>query len=156
MINVLHNTQKGELIVPILEKPNDYLMSRFLAKIALEVLASRFLAFPDGLDEVIDKSELDELRHYTRFGPPPKFWPFNTRAIYPERKMFVEGTQRYEVLHEYNLLYTDSYELYLVAIILGIEYVFNMGGPEIDGYLAWLKQHSYKSPLYMDDNLLIE
>jgi hypothetical protein len=149
LINVLHHIQEGKLIVPILESPDEHLMSRFLAKTALEVLASRFLAIPGGLDEVIDKSELDELRHYARFGAPPKFWPFNTRVIYPEGKMFVEGTQRYEVLHEYTLLYTESSELYLVVAILGIEYVTNMGGPEIDGYIEWLKQHSFKSPLYI-------
>lgn len=151
-INVLHHIQKGELIVPIPERPDEYLMSRFLARTALEVLASRFLAVPCGLGEVIDKSELDELRHYARFGTPPKFWPFNTRVIYSEGKMFVEGTQGYEVLHEYTLLYTESSELYLVVAILGIEYVINMGEPEIDGYIEWLEQHGFKSPLYTDKN----
>jgi hypothetical protein len=61
--------------------------------------------------------------------------------------MFAEGTQRYEVLHECRLLYTESSELYLVVAILGTEYVINMGGPEIDGYIEWLKQHSFRSPL---------
>jgi hypothetical protein len=152
LINVLRYIQKGELIVPIMERPEEHLMSRFLAKTALEVLASRFLAVPGGLGEVIDKSELDELRHYARFGAPPKFWPFDTRVVYPEGKMFVEGTQRYEVLHEYTLLYTESSELHLVVAILGIEYVINMGEPEIDGYIEWLKQYGFKSPLYIDKN----
>jgi hypothetical protein len=147
LINALHHVQGGRIIEPILERPDEYLMSRLLAKMALEVLASVFLAVPGGLDEVIDKSELDELRHYARFGAPPKFWPFNTRVIYPEGKMFAEGTQRYEVLHECKLLYTESSELYLVVAILGTEYVVNMGGPEIDGYIEWLKQHSFRSPL---------
>lgn len=151
-INVLHHIQEGKLIVPIPERPDELLMSKFLAKAALEVLASLFLAVPGELDEVIDKSELDELRHYARFGAPPNFWPFNTRVIYPEGKMFVEGTQRYEVLHEHTLLYTESSELYLVVAILGIEYVINMGEPKIDGYIEWLKQRSFKSPLYINRN----
>jgi len=149
LINVLRDIQEGKLVVPMIERPDEHLMSRFLAKTALEVLASRLLAVPGGLEEVIDKSELDELRHYARFGAPPKLWPFNTRVIYPEGKMFVEGTQKYEVLHEYTLLYTELRELYLVVAILGIEYVINMGEPEIDGYIDWLKQHSLKSPLYI-------
>jgi hypothetical protein len=147
LINILHHSQGGELIEPILERPDEYLMSRFLSKMALEVLALLFLAVPGGLDEVIDKSELNELRHYARFGAPPKFWPFNTRIIHPEGKVFVDGIQRYEVLHEYRLLYTESSELYLVVAILGTEYAINMGGPEIDGYMDWLKQHGFKSPL---------
>lgn len=155
LINLIHNTQKGELIIPILERPDEQLMSRFLAKLALETLASRFLAVPDGLNEVIDKSELDELRHYARFGSPQNSWPYYTRNLYPEGKLFPEGIEIFEVLHEYNLLYTESHELYLVVVILGIEYVLNMGGPEIDGYLEWLKQHNFRSPLYMDNNFLL-
>jgi len=150
LMDVLREIQEGKLIVPMMEKPDEHLMSRFLAKTALEVLASRLSVIPDGLEEVIDKSELDDLRHYARFGAPPKLWPFNARAIYPEGKMFVEGTQEYEVLHEYTLLYTESSELYSVAAILGTEYVINMGEPETDGYVEWLREHSFKSPLYMD------
>jgi hypothetical protein len=151
LIDVLRDIQEGKLIVPMIEKPDEHLMSRFLAKTALEVLASRLSVVPGGLEEVIDKRELDELRHYARFGTPPKLWPFNTRAIYPEGKMFVEGTQKYEVLHEYTLLYTESRELYLVVVILGIEYAINMGEPETDGYVEWLREHSFKSPLYIDN-----
>jgi hypothetical protein len=81
LINVLRYIQKGELIVPIMERPEEHLMSRFLAKTALEVLASRFLAVPGGLGEVIDKSELDELRHYARFGAPPKLSTLKERCL---------------------------------------------------------------------------
>jgi hypothetical protein len=151
LLNVLHQIQEGELIVPILERPDEHLMSRFLAKTALEILASRFLTVPGGLNEVIENPELDQLRRYARLGRPTKFWPFNTRTIYPEGKVFNDGLQKYEVLHEYMLLYTESNELYSVVAILGIEYVINMGAPQIDGYIEWLKCHSLKSPLYMDD-----
>ncbi|MFC1987917.1 HNH endonuclease [Chloroflexota bacterium] len=147
LINVLHNTQGGEIIVPILEKPSEQLMSRFLAKMALEVLASRFLASSGELNEVIDKSELDEFRHYARFGSPPKSWPYYIRRLYPEGKIFTEEADGFEVLHEYNLLYTESRELYLVVIIFEMEYAINMGGPEIDGYIEWLKRHDNKSVL---------
>jgi len=27
-----------------------------------------------------------------------------------------------------------------------------MGGPEIEGYLEWLKQHGFKSPLDIDND----
>jgi len=151
-IKSLRSHSEGKLVFPVAELPDQYLMSRFLAKIALEVIASRLIETPDGVDEVVNKCELDALRHYARFGSPPNYWPYYTRRIYPEGKLFTEGMEKFEVLHEYNLLYTDSYELYLVVVILGIEYVLNIGGPEIDGYLAWLKQHSFKSPLYIENN----
>lgn len=151
-VQSLKSHPEGKLIFPVSKGPDEYLMSRFLAKVALEVLASRSLEIPGGLAEVIDKRELDALRHYARFGKPPTHWPFSARPIYPEGKVFSEGTEKYEVLHEFTLLYTESSELYLVIAILGIEYVLNMGGPEIDGYMEWLKQHSFESALYIDNN----
>ncbi len=42
---------------------------------------------------------------------------------------------------------------YLVLVIFGVEYCINMGGPEIEGYLEWLKQHNFESPLYVDDDI---
>jgi hypothetical protein len=150
---VLNHYRKVEFIVPMSEKPDERLMSRFLAKTALEVLASRLQGIPEGLDEVIDKPELDELRQYARYDKPKVFWTFNERRIYPEGALFQENSQKYEVLHEYCLLCTESYELYLILAILGIEYAINLGGPEIDGYLDWLKGHDYKSPLYVNSKL---
>lgn len=151
-IQSLRSRPEGKLIFLVAELPDEYLMSRFLAKTALEVLASRFLEISGGLDEVVNKRELDALRHYARSGSPPAYWPYYTRRIYLEGKVFGEATHKYEVLHEFTLLYTESSELYLVIAILGVEYVLNMGGPEIDGYVEWLKQHSFKSPLYIDNS----
>jgi len=152
LINTLKTTRKGEMIFPAPEKPNDYFMSRFLAKVGLEILASRVLEIPNGLDDIINKSELDNLRNYARFGNPFKLWPFNYRIIYPENKLFTDGNQKFEILHEYNLLYTEFFELYSVVVIFGIEYVINMGEPTLEGYMEWLNKNGGKSPLYMDDN----
>lgn len=151
-IQSLKSRPEGKLIFPRLKRPDEYLMSRVLAKVALEVLALWSMEIPNGLAEIIDKRELDVLRRYARFGKPPTHWPFTARLTYPEGKVFTEGTEKFEVLHEFTLLHTESCELYLVIAILGIEYVLNMGGPEIDGYIEWLKQHSSKSPLYIDNN----
>jgi len=146
-IQSLQSNRQGKLVFPVTEGPDHHLMSRFLAKAALEIFAFRCLKIPGVLDELIDKRELDELRQYARFGASPAYWPFSTRPIYPEGKVFSEGTEKYEVLHEFDLLYTESNELYVVMAIFGIEYVLNMGGREIDGYVEWLKQHNFKSPL---------
>lgn len=40
-------------------------------------------------------------------------------------------------------------ELYFVLIVFGIEFVINLGGPYIDGYLKWLERHNNISPLYL-------
>lgn len=130
-------------------KKDKYLVSRFLGKVALEVLAQRFLIAEGSWDEIFDKPELDELRNYVRRGSQTIIWPYNERRIYPESGHFVsEEGEQYEVLHEYDLLFTDINELYLVLAIFGIEYVLNMGGPELDGYQNWLHENKDKSPLY--------
>ncbi len=151
-IQSLESIHDGKLVFPVATGPDEDLMSRFLAKAALEVLALRFLEIPAGVDEVVNKPELDKVRHYARFGGTPMNWPFSVRLIYPEGKVFTEGTEEYEVLHEFTLLYTESAELYLIMAILGIEYALNMDGPEVEGYVAWLERHSFKSPLYIDAN----
>lgn len=143
-----HNT--GRLIIPEPNLPDEQLISRFLGKVAIEVLAFRLSGSPKGLHEVINKPELDKLRYYVRFGDPRMRWPFYRRRIYPEDKVFYEeGYGQYDVPHEFDLLYTESLELYLVLAIFGVEYSLNMGGPEIDGYVEWLKQHEFNSPLYV-------
>jgi hypothetical protein len=62
--------------------------------------------------------------------------------------VFEEGLVRYEVLHEFDVFFTDAMELYFALAILGVEFVVNFGGPELGGYRRWLKQHDYSSPLY--------
>lgn len=150
LIHHLQNAPKGTLLVPIQEKPDGYLMARFLGKVALEAMASRVLAVEGGLDEIIDKKELDELRNYVRRGhPQKKVWIFHERRLYSENTIFHEvGYGSFDVLHEYTLLYTDAQEMYFVMALFGVEYALNMGGAEIDGYIEWLKQNDNKSPLY--------
>lgn len=41
-------------------------------------------------------------------------------------------------------------ELYFIIIIWGMEFTINMAGPEIDGYIKWLKENNNISPLYQD------
>jgi hypothetical protein len=148
-VHSFQTNREGELIIPAITSPDHNLMSRFLAKAALEVLTFKTLKVEGALDEIIDKPELDTLREYARYGASPAYWPFSTRPIYSERKLFIEGNERYEVLHEFDLLYTKSSELYLVIAIFGIEYVINMAERETDGYFAWLKEHGFESPLYV-------
>lgn len=149
LIQSMHTNDTGTLLIPEpMLPPNDQVVSRFLGKVAIETLALVGLTIPGGLDEIIDKPELDELRNYVRIGNPIMQWPVHIRRIYPEDKVFYEeGYGECEILHSFKLLYTASQELYIVLVMFGIEYCLNIGGPEIDGYSEWLRQHEFKSPL---------
>lgn len=144
--------ESGTLIVPMGERPSDYLISRFLGKVGLEVLAHRVLDVPGGLDEIINQPELEELRRYVRFGNPKLTWPYSRRTIYSPDFKFVDRIESYEVLHEFDILVTPTNEYYIVVAIFGEEYALNLGGPEIDGYQHWLMVNDNKSLLYCESN----
>jgi hypothetical protein len=127
-------------------------VSRFLAKMALEILAYRVSTLPGWYEAVVGKVELDEIRKYARYGQGPT-WPFYERRIYPEhQKREMVGIAPYEVLHEFDLLYTSWQELFAVICIFGVEYTINLGGPEIEGYLRWLNENNNTSYLYSGKN----
>lgn len=143
------SSDRGTLVFPIPREPDQRLLSRFLAKVAMEALALRLMDVPSGLQEVVTKRQLDPLRDYARKGGPLNFWPYHERKLYPPDFTFYEtGYGHYEVLHEWALLYTDARELYLVLALFGVEYAINFGGPDIGGFKQWLSQNSSRSPLY--------
>ena len=141
----------GTLIIPMPTTPDQRLMSRFLAKVALECLALRLADIEGGIDEIVTKSALDPIRDYARKGSTKLTWPFHTRVLYPPDFTFAESRQRpYEVLHEWIFLYPNETMLYLVLAIFGVEYALNLGEPEIETYKTWLTENADKSHLYPD------
>ena len=151
-VHSLLNQKSGTLILPIGIKPDDYIVSRFIAKVGLEVLAFRLLNVPGGLDEIIDEPKIEKLRQYIRMGSPGKIWPYSFRSIYAPESIFHSGSESYEVLHEFDILKTMQNEFYIVVVIFGYEYALNLGGREIDGYKRWLHTNKGKSPLYTGKN----
>ncbi len=148
-VECISRRARGTLIVPIPAEPGEQVVSRFLAKVAIEVLALRFVDVPGGIRSIVEKAELDPLREYARRGTRNQLWPFHKRTIYPPDFLFRESSSEwYEVTHEWTLLYTEEQELYLVVALFGVEYAMNMGGPETDGFRDWLSDHSGRSPLY--------
>jgi len=72
--------------------------------------------------------------------------------IYPPDFLFVGKGETFEVLHEYDILVTDSSEFYIVVALFGVEYALNLGGRKIDGYYEWLQHNNNRSPLYSGKN----
>ncbi len=132
--------------------PDYRIMGRFIGKVGLECLADRVRKVEGGNDEIVDKSELDELRQFVRFNKG-SYWPFSYRTLYPVNAAFKESEEIYEVLHEYDLLYTDGFEIYIILVLFGVEFAMNLGGRLIDGYRHWLEKNEWSSPLYTGKNL---
>lgn len=158
--------QFDKLMMPLIsepEYPNKH-MSRFLAKCALEFLILR--AGDKDFADVLLLDVFNPIRKYARYGEGV-FWPYSQRRIYGEGDFFEDKSieNRFEILHEMDFLvmnnepnseYEFNGELYLVLVIMGIEYVINIGGPEIEGYYEWLKENDYKSPITKDYEKWIE
>jgi hypothetical protein len=148
-IESIQSSTSGIFLIERPDEPDERLVSRFLAKVALEALCLRILEVQGGIQEIIEKTELDSIRKYAREGGT-SCWGFHKRLLYPENLIFTaKDEDAYEVLHEWTFVYTSFNELYFVLGLFGIEYAINLGGPEISGYEDWLEQNGLKSPLYL-------
>jgi HNH endonuclease len=129
------------------KRPDYRQMGRFLAKIALEALAFKVQSVPGWNDELVDQPALDDLRRFARYNEGPD-WPFTVRTLHPFNATFEDDNQRFELLHEFDILLTRASEAYLAIAIFGVEMVINLGGRENDGFRLWLQENDWASPLY--------
>lgn len=149
--------QITSMIVPSIDdpRPNDKNMSRFLAKVAIEMLALRFFPSKGWNEEIVDKEELDPIRNYARIGDKPRFWEYSQRRIYAETDRFFNpeiSNEPYEVLHEFDIKFLRDGQLFLILVIMGIEYVLNFMNPDISEYRRWLIENQQRSPIEINDN----
>ncbi len=151
LIDFIQGNNTFSIIIPVNERPpaNNIYISKFLGKVGLEALAKIGEGIDGGLQEIVDKVELDAIRNYVRYGQG-KYWEYHCRPLYNENKLFEDGKENeaYQVLHEYKILYTDNFQLLIVVAILGVEYCLDLGKPTTETYVSWLKTNNYLSPLY--------
>ena len=145
-------SRDGYLVVSNGAPPASQVLSRFLAKVALESMAARVVQFAEGLAYICDESQLDSLREHARCGRIAH-WPVHARRIYnPDATIVGPGGTREQIMHESDFLVTPSSEWYFVLALLGLELAINLGGPEIKGYEEWLAQNNRASILYSGKN----
>lgn len=143
----------SELVLPLAKDPTpDHVLSRFMAKAALETVASRLIAHPDGLAYLVDDAQFDPIRNHARRGEPPE-WPVNVRRIYDARTKWLDDAGNHvQLVHESDILHTDKNEFYFMLALFGLELTVNIGGPTLQGYTTWLAEHDDASPLYSGKN----
>jgi hypothetical protein len=159
-IKSIQSKNNGTLFIPMAGDPvNSYELSRFIGKVALEALTYRLHEIPNSNDEIVNKVELDELRNYVRYGKKGFIWPIHSRRLHSQEQAFADkNTPLFQVLNEWDILFipdkkeSNTGEYYAIIAIFGFEYGINLGGPELDGYLKWLKEHEFQSYLYIDKN----
>lgn len=149
----LANAKRGELILPLGgSPPSSNVISRFMAKVALEAMAARLTAYTEGVAYLCDEVQLDEIREHARLGRTER-WPVHIRRLYPAEGMVLSPEGRAEqVVHEFDFLMTPANEWYFILAIFGMEFTINMGGPDVEGYQRWLDGNGGVSPLYSGKN----
>ena len=159
IIEQIKNGTFNKIIIPHIDKPeeNDYDVSRFLAKVGLEFLTYKIIDDDEWINEILEKKELDPIRNYARYGKG-SFWKYHQRRIYDEDDRFtdpINHPEPYEILHEFDLLYTEDRIMYFVMTIMGIEFAINLGGSQIDYYKKWLIDNNNVSPIRRHSERLI-
>jgi len=150
----LMSTRSGKFLISFLgNDPEDFVVSRFLAKVAVEAMAMRLMKYDGGIEYLISESQFDPIRRFAREGFP-RHWPHFARRIYdPYRKIDAENGRPLQTVWEYDFLQTEHDEWYFVLALFGLELTINIGGAEVDGYKLWLQQNLGASPLYPGQNL---
>lgn len=137
------------LYVPLATAPKDKtILSRFLAKVSLETMAFRLAKLENWQGDFFSDAQITALRRYARRGDKPDVWPFHERQLYHEDHVHIDGSDHYQVLHEWDFLRTNQGEVYCVVCLFGWEFAFNIGGSDCSGYATWLAENNHASPLY--------
>jgi hypothetical protein len=108
-MDYLATTKTGKFVLKLPGNPPDLnVVSRFLAKVALEALAERLMTTPGGIEYLINEQQFDPIRRYAREGYPAK-WPHVARRIYtPNRTIERENGVKLQTVWEYRFLQTPQ------------------------------------------------
>ena len=162
---ILNSLKKNnKLYFPIYPEPakENLFLSKFIGKIAIEALASRFDHITGWQNDFVNNESINELRNFVRYGCGHNIWPYHMRRIYSENlvRHDYEQQKTYETLYEYDFLIPDPPELdgewnhfkdcYFVIAIMGVEYTINMTGNGLDRYNRWIVENPNKSILLME------
>lgn len=129
--------ERSTIFLPMAgSRPSDLAISRFMAKVALEAMAWKINQHPEGLDYFCDEQQLNPIRDHARRGTRAS-WPVHTRRIYSANSKNSDGGQ---TINEFDFLVTELNEWFFVLALFGLELAINLGGPDIEGYVRWLKK----------------
>lgn len=146
--NKLQNGEINEFYIPInIELEKSLIVSRFLAKVAIEVIAYRFWESTKNVSYLISEDLFNPLRNYARYGNGVKFWDYFQRRIYSEIK---NGSSR-QKMYEFQIWTTENNEetlgFHLTLVLYGIEFTINLFEPSIERYKRWLSNNNNKVPI---------
>ncbi|EMO53193.1 HNH endonuclease [Leptospira noguchii] len=138
-IQMILSNKSNSMIIPILDydsilekEESMRLLSRFVAKVGIEVLAQKLIEIPNGITkEIVENASLDRVRFYARFDKGPT-WKLSVARQYSEDKIHNDLLENssYQILHEYDIYAEENKNYFIRLTIAGVEYVLNLADPE--------------------------
>jgi hypothetical protein len=130
-------------------------MSRLLAKIALERAYNDFINASPSVPHFIFDPYFDNIRRWARLGNNFAHWPFHQRTIYPQETFMRHPQTNAWVMAGIGqgLFHTNAPETYFSICFYGVEFIINLGGPNIEGFERWLEEHNFESPFLAHSGL---
>jgi hypothetical protein len=125
----LSSIRTGKLVLAPGPFLDDRIIQRFVSKVAIECLALRTIEASQCLQENCCRDELAELRRFARYGDNLINWPVCINRIYHENSVFCDGRDYYQILSEFEFIYTPEKILYFCIVMFGVEFCINMCGP---------------------------
>jgi hypothetical protein len=146
--NKLLRGEITETYIPVsIDLEESLIVSRFLAKVGIEVIASKFWESAKDVSYLITEDLYNPLRNYARYGSGTKFWHYHQRRIYNEIE---EGDTR-QKMYEFQIWSTEANEnalgLHLTLVLYGLEFTINLFEPSINRYEKWLKENNDRVPI---------
>ncbi|MDA3885137.1 MAG: HNH endonuclease [Candidatus Delongbacteria bacterium] len=142
------NGEINELYIPVsfdLEKSK--IVSRFLAKVGIEVVAQKYWDSERDVSYLITEELFDPIRNYARYGKGVELWDYHQRRIYEE----TEEAKSLQKIYEFNIWSTEDNDnalgLHLTIVLYGLEFTINLFEPSINRYQKWLRENDNKIPI---------
>jgi hypothetical protein len=107
--------------------PPKMLVSRLLAKMALEMFSLRFLHDLQLINQLIEGDHWERIRRWARFGDNFDHWPYANRSVFPEETLMRHPDTGLWVQAGYSvdLFLTKRRETFLAFILYGHKFVIN-------------------------------
>lgn len=138
-----------DVCIPRPALPSASVTSRFLAKMAVEAAAKSCLDYFGAITEEFFQ-DYGPLARHAREGHPRR-WKVAARHAYAADSVFRDGSDKYQIMHEFNLIADQEQSaIYFFVRLFGVEFAIDCGCDELNRLWTHLVMRNGLSPLDVD------
>lgn len=129
--------------------PNEgnVIISKFLGKVGIEMLAFYSQYYKTPLDEAVNGIHFEEIKRYIRTGNKNEYWPYKSRFLYHPEAGIHNPTedQYYTIIAQPELINSESGDIFFQILICGGEFTIDLINPNTTYYSEWLGKNANRS-----------